>query len=95
MSMFGSMRGTPWRVWCPDRGATKEDGRKVFAHSAEAAAVEWAERDDADSADYSIVGGTPAEVVVAADRDDAEEHRFMVFGESSPVYRAQAAERRS
>ena len=88
MSMFGSIRGTPWRVWCPDRGATKEDGRKVFAHSAEAAAVEWAEWDDASSADYTIVGGTPADVVVAEDRDGAPEHRFTVSGESSPVYRA-------
>lgn len=88
MSMFGSIRGTWWHVWCPERGQEKGDTRMVVSHSAEAAARTWAERDDAESADYSIVGGTPAEVVVAEDRDGAPEHRFTVSGESCPVYHA-------
>ena len=88
MSMFGSMRGTTYRVWCPDRGATKEDGLRILAYDPEIAATKWAEWDDASSADYSIVGGAPAEVLVAEDRDGAPEHRFTVTGESCPTYRA-------
>lgn len=93
MSMFGSIGGTAYRVWCPDRGATKEDGQLIRSYSPESAATRWAEWDDASSADYSIVGGNPADVVVAEDRDGAPEHRFTVFGESSPVYRARAAQK--
>ena len=31
MSMFGSMRGSAYLVWCPDRGATREDARRIVA----------------------------------------------------------------
>ncbi len=61
---------------------------RVDAFSPESAAVKWAERDDADSADYLIVRGNDATVLVAEDRDGAPEHRFIVSGESCPVYRA-------
>lgn len=88
MSMFGSIRGTWWHVWCPERGQEKGDNRMVVSHSAEAAARAWAERDDAESADYSIVGGNEATVMVAEDRDGAPEQCFVVSGESCPVYRA-------
>ena len=88
MSIFGSLRGTAFRVWSTERGQTKEDGLRIVAYDAEMAAVRWAEWDDASSADYTIVGGTPAEVVVAEDRDEAPEHRFIVSGESVPQYRA-------
>jgi hypothetical protein len=88
MSNFGSIRGTWWHVWCPERGQEKGDNRMVVAPYAEAAARTWAERDDADSADYSIVRGNDATVVVVEDRDGAPEHRFTVSGESCPVYRA-------
>lgn len=90
MSMFDSMRGTAYRVWCPDRGADKEDGLFIRSYSPEGAATAWAEWDDASSADYLIVRGTPADVVVAEDRDGAPEHRFTVTGESQPVYCARA-----
>jgi hypothetical protein len=60
----------------------------VVSHSAEAAARTWAERDDADSADYSIVRGNEATVLVAEDREGAKEECFVVSGESCPVYRA-------
>ena len=90
MSLFGSMRGTAWVVWCPDLGSTKEDGKRIFAYSAESAAKDWAEWSDSSSADYSIVGGSPAEVVVAEDRNGAPEYRFTVSGESCPVYRARS-----
>jgi len=87
MSEFLSHR-TTYRVWCPARGSTKEDGMRVDAFSPESAAVKWAERDDADSADYLIVRGNDATVLVAEDHDGAPEHRFTVSGESCPVYRA-------
>jgi hypothetical protein len=59
-----------------------------MAYSAEDAAVRWAAWDDASSADYSIVGGSPAEVVVLDGRDGTTEYRFTVYGEPCPVYRA-------
>jgi hypothetical protein len=90
MATMSSRRRTTYRVWCPDRGATKEDGRRIVAYNAERAATAWAEWDDASSADYTIVGGTPADVVVAEEHDGAPEHRFTVFGESRPTYRALA-----
>lgn len=90
MSEFLSHQ-TAYRVWCPDRGSTKEDGMRVAAFSPESAALKWAERDDADSADYLIVRGNDATVLVAEDREDAPEHRFVVSGESRPVYSARAA----
>ena len=91
MSMYDRPTGTWWWVWCPERDQCKEDGKRVVATYAEAAAVKWAERDDADSADYSIVGGNDATVMVAEDRDGAPEQRFTVSGESCPVYRARQA----
>lgn len=90
MSMFDSMRWTAYRVWCPDRGADKEDGLFIRSYSPEGAATAWAEWDDAQSADYTIVGGTPVDVLVAEDRDGAPEHRFTVTGEPHPTYRARA-----
>jgi hypothetical protein len=73
-------------VWCPDLGSTEEDGRKIMAHDPEDAACLWARREDSRSADYWIVGGTDANVVV---RDpDGAEHALIVSGESVPSYRA-------
>lgn len=91
MSMFGTVSGTAFQVWCPERGQEKGDGMLIRAHSAESAAVKWAERDDAESADYLIVRGNDATVLVAEDRDGAPEQRFTVSGESCPVYRARQA----
>lgn len=91
MSMHNRPQGTWWLVWCPERGQCKDDGRRVVATYPEAAAVKWAERDDADSSDYSILRGNDADVLVAEDRDGAPEHRFTVSGERCPVYRARQA----
>ena len=91
MSQYGRPQGVWWRVWCPDRGQDKEDGMRIVATYAEAAAVKWAERDDAESADYMIVRGNDATVLVAEDRDGAPEQSFTVSGESCPVYRARQA----
>jgi hypothetical protein len=80
-----------WIVWCPERGQDREDGRSVDAHSAAAAAERWAEQDDARSADYMIVRGNDATVLVAADCEGSTEHKFIVSGESRPEYRARMA----
>ena len=80
---------TEYVVWCPDRGAVKEEGRHIDAFDHESAATRWAEWDDASSADYLIVGGSPAVVLVAEVDEGAPEHEFTVSGESCPVYRAQ------
>lgn len=77
-----------WRVWRP--GQKKEDGHIILAPSAETAAEKWAEWADsfnaAFNADYSIVGGKDAEVIVSEDTDDAQENRFRVSGEVCAVY---------
>ncbi len=54
-----------WLVWCPDRG---DDVYELKEGSAEAAALSWAERDDA-RGDYDIVKGS--EVVVAVQEKGA------------------------
>lgn len=74
-------------VWCPKRGATREDGKLVKASDAERAVEVWAEWDDARSADYSIVSGTNLDVVVLDVREDREQ-TFIVSGRSEPVYTA-------
>ena len=91
MSMFGSIRGSAYLVWCPDRGATREYARCIVSCNPKSAATDWAEWEDASSADYTIVGGTDIEVVVAEDREGSAEWRFTVSGESVPCYRARKA----
>lgn len=73
-------------VWCPELGSGPEDGREIMAHSHEGAACIWARREDADSADYWIVGGDGTEVVV---RDPSgHEKTLRVTGEPDIHYRA-------
>jgi hypothetical protein len=91
VSMFGGIRGVSWCVWRPDHGQSKEDGRTVVAHSAEDAAIKWAGQADAESADYLIVRGNDAHVLVARGYEGAPEFRITVSGESCPVYRARLA----
>lgn len=71
-------------VWNPEHG-DREDGREIESHSAEAAVRAWAERDDAESADYLIVRGNDATVQVW---DGERERTYIVSGESVPEYRA-------
>jgi len=52
-----------YHVWCPDIG-DDENGKTIKAASAEDAAAIWARREDAESADYWIVGGDGATVIV-------------------------------
>jgi hypothetical protein len=72
-------------VWNPDH-SDGNDTRKTFASDAEDAVEEWAERDDADSAEYSIVGGEDAEVCVKDGAGNVT--RWRVSGESMPSYSA-------
>ncbi len=68
-----------------------EDARRIVAYNPESAATAWAGWDDASSADYTIVGGTDTDVLVAEDREGSAEWRFTVSGESVPSYRARKA----
>jgi len=77
-------------VWCHERGQTSEDARRVDAPCPESAVKTWARADDAKSADYLIVGGSPTEVSVVEDREGATVQRFFVFGETEPVYYVRA-----
>lgn len=78
-----------WGVWLPERGEDRDDARKVYACDEESAATKWAERDDAHSADYAIVGGDDATVYVAPYYDNTASARvFVVRGESVPTYYA-------
>ena len=74
-------------VWRPDCGQTQEDGRHVNAYSSASAAEAWAQKDDAESANYHIASGTPAEVMVV-EVGGLSPVLYEVSGESQPVYRA-------
>lgn len=79
---------TRYVVWRPDYEQTREDGREIEAHSPQAACEKWAEQDDSRSADYLIVRGNSAEVMVAELGSSLPPFRYSVSGESVPSYRA-------
>ena len=92
--MTGSIRQRPWEkeqpiwlVWRPENGDEEDDARRVMASDAEQAAEDYAERDDSDSAEYGIVGGSPATVCVRAEAG-GEVETFVVSGEAVPHYSA-------
>ena len=73
-------------LWRPEYSEKEEDGREVKGYSPHDAAQRWAERDDIRSADYTIVGGNPATVMV---RDsDGTTIELIVSGETISVYAA-------
>ena len=74
-------------VWCPDIGSGPEDATVFEAHAEYAAAEAWADREDAQSADYWIVGGTDANVCV---RQHGKEEicEFVVSGRQERAYSA-------
>jgi hypothetical protein len=78
-----------YRVWCPERGQNSSDARRIEAFDAEEAAELWAERDDRNSAEYSIVAGE--DVVVCVRCPDGKVSRWRVSGESVPNYIAREA----
>ncbi len=72
-------------LWRPDMGETWEDARPISGLCVQYAIQDWAQRDDARSADYSIASGVPERVFIIDGEKDVE---FIVSGESQPVYYA-------
>jgi hypothetical protein len=82
------MNGHNYIVWCPSLGQTKAHGRHFSALDMRHAAEMWAEWRDFSTAEFEIVRGSPAKVMVANDRPDAMAHEFVVSGETLPCYTA-------
>lgn len=74
-------------VWQPEAGQTDTNGMRVRAHEAGAAAEMWADADDYASAEYHIVQGHPAAVMVR-DVKTGETTEWVVVGESVRRYTA-------
>ena len=78
-----------WLVFTEDRHEDWDEADKVYATDAEQAAEKWAERDDCDSAEYSIVAGSDVAVQVRRlDEPDSDPVWWTVTGESVPQYHA-------
>lgn len=71
-------------VWCPERGQTEADAAQLDARNAEDAAREWAGEEDANSADYLIVGQRWEPTLHVRDGDKVR--AFKVTGEAVPQY---------
>lgn len=84
------MSAKKYLVWCPEHSQEPEDGREITAFDHEDAACMWARREDAESADYWIVGGDGTTVGVRA--PDGTEKMVRVTGEPDIRYRARAQE---
>lgn len=76
-----------YQVWQPDRDETRDDARTIKAHDPQAAAEEWARRDDRSGAEYRIVEGNDVVVAVAHDGSD-EYSTYYVHGETVASYTA-------
>lgn len=72
-------------VW--EESESREDARKIEAHSRWDAAKKWAERDDYESAEFSIVKGNMV-VVRVEDAETGEVTRFEITGAAIPIYYA-------
>ena len=79
-----------FKVWWPDRGQKKEDATTVKAFDHEHAAKVWADWYDAHSAEYPIVGGEVAEVMVLHEGCECPD-LIKVRGFQSREYTASAA----
>ena len=78
-------------VWCPDMGSEREDACEIEAIDAESAAQDWAEGEDCNSAEYSIVSGRQTPVVYVAELNKPAQ-MFVVSGEAVPAYYARPAQ---
>lgn len=72
-------------VWRPDAGETEDDADTFSARSHCDAAERWAEKDDRNSADYTIVGGSSAEVLVRLEGEEVSRW-VSVSGETVASY---------
>ena len=70
---------TIWRVWCPGLGGTKKNSLALSAHSAEMAAIKWAECGYQNSA----LRQSTFEVLVVEGLEGLE-RRFRVLDDSHP-----------
>lgn len=78
-----------YKVWCEEHGQDVDNACEVKARDPREAAERWARDADAHSADYTIIGGTPATVKVKlVSIDDAPVAEFIVFGETVAHYSA-------
>lgn len=82
-----------YAVHCKDLGhECCEDGKVFAALDYADAATQWAQQEDSGSADYWIVGGEHAHVVVTPIDGEfnkvGEAKQMIVTGESVPVYSA-------
>ena len=75
-------------VWNPENGQIEEDATKISAYDPECAVREWAEWSDRSSAEYHIVGGTSATVLVRDLDAPTALLEYTASGESMPVYYA-------
>lgn len=71
-------------AWTDDLGV--DDARRVAAHDPGDAAERFAEQDDYRSCDYTFAKGSD-EVVYVRDESGAV-HRFTIYSETRPTYRA-------
>ena len=77
---------TTFLIWREDE--SEDDARSVIAWDARSAVEDWASYDDCHSADYSIVKGDDATVLVRRDTPGAEVMRYVVSGETVAQYTA-------
>ena len=75
-------------VWRPDYGGTRDDAREVEAYDMGEAAEKWADKYDRDSAEYLIVGGQDAELMVELVGGNGKAYKYIVSGDAVPSYRA-------
>ena len=75
-----------WLVWDAE-DESESDARVIYAINPDDAAELWAERDDSDSAEYSIVSGHKVTVFVKDPQLNTMK-QFSVTGESVPEYHA-------
>lgn len=76
-----------WVVWSETQDESEQDGRRIEALSADAAAEEWARIEDWQSTDFTIVAGND-ETVCVKNPATGEVQRFNVSGRTEAVYDA-------
>ena len=75
-----------FRIYSKSHGQTEDDAKNICAFDHADAVEEWAEKDDQESAEYSIANGEDLEGVMVCEKGDDEWKEFEVSGETQPVY---------
>ena len=84
------MSAPEYHVWCQSRGETRDDAILSIGGSPQRTAEWWADQDDWDSVECSIVKGETVTVCVE-NTETNELHRFSVSGQSIRDYSAKSA----